>query len=141
MLERRERERWPAYWAGEIGFRHGQSVAECLIRNTSGQGAKLVLGGDAVFVPREFVLNIPKHRTEYQAKVVWRRAAELGVVFKQVGRVDAPTAAPRKTRALKPMTSSLPLHEALTPMALLRQLKKLRQQHAALRRRLLLQTD
>jgi hypothetical protein len=32
-------------------------------------------------------------------------------------------------------------HEALTPLALLRQLKKLRQQNASLRRRLLMQTD
>jgi hypothetical protein len=36
---------------------------------------------------------------------------------------------------------SLQFREALTPMALVRQLKKLRQENTSLRRRLLMQTD
>jgi hypothetical protein len=142
MLERRKQQRWPAYWAGRISFKQSGSVAECLIRNTSGDGAKLVLSG-TVFVPREFDLNIPKHRADYRAKVIWRRTEEVGVAFERIDTGDVPLPASRLTRPqmAQQSTGSLAAHEPLTPMALLRQLKKLRQQNASLRRRLLLQTD
>src|SRR5215471_14114962 len=88
MRDRRKQQRWPAYWAGQISFQSSQSACECLIRNTSGGGAKLMLRG-AVFVPREFELHIPKHRADYQAKVVWRRSEELGVTLMRIDNCDS----------------------------------------------------
>jgi PilZ domain-containing protein len=142
MLERRKQQRWPAFWAGRISFTRSNSVTECLVRNTSEAGAKLVMRG-AVFVPREFDLNIPKHGADYRAKVIWRRSEQLGVAFERIEAVDPAVRAAeaRRLRQLQREAAALGIREPMTPMALLRQLKKLRQQNASLRRRLLLQTD
>ena len=142
MLERRKRQRWPAYWAGRISFKRSRAAAECLIRNTSANGAKLVLGGE-IFVPREFELNIPKQRADYRAKVIWRRSEEVGISLERIGANVGPRSADEVTqpRISKQPSPSFPTYDALTPMALLRRLKKLRQQNALLRRRLLMQTD
>jgi len=142
MLERRKLQRWPAYWAGRISFSRTDSAADCLVRNTSARGAKLVMRG-AVFVPREFELDIPKHGVVYRAKVIWRRSEQIGVAFE---RVEAPDPALRvaeekRLRQLQREAAALGIREPMTPMALLRQLKKLRQQNASLRRRLLMQRD
>jgi hypothetical protein len=56
----------------------------------------------------------------------------------QIGR--APNAV-KRTQISKQENLSLRFREALTPMALVRQLKKLRQENTSLRRRLLMQTD
>jgi PilZ domain len=140
MSDRREQQRWPAYWAGRIKFKRSGAVAECLVRNTSGSGAKLVVRG-AVFVPREFVLHIPKHGIDYRAKVIWRRSEEVGVAFERIesGDVRARLAERRRLGQQQPLSPDA--REAMTPMALLRELKRLRQQNATLRRRLLMQTD
>jgi PilZ domain len=140
MSDRRKHQRWPAYWAGRIKFNRSDAVAECLVRNTSGSGAKLVVRG-AVFVPREFVLHIPKHGIDYRATVIWRRSEEVGVAFERIeaGDVRARLAERRRLRQQKPLSPDV--REAMTPMALLRELKRLRQQNAALLRRLLMQTD
>jgi len=142
MLDRRKRKRWPAYWTGRISFQSGQSAYECLIRNTSGGGAKLLLRG-AVFVPREFELHIPKHHADYQAKVVWRRSEELGVTLVRIdnGHGQTSPAEGARLRILQQEIRALQPREPLPPMALLRMLKTLRQQNASLRRRLLSQTD
>jgi len=142
MLDRRKQQRWPAYWAGRISFQSSQSGCECLIRNTSGGGAKLMLRG-AVFVPREFELHIPKHRAKYQAKVVWRRSDELGVTLVRIdnGHSRTSPAEGARLRILQQEIRALQPREPLSPMALLRMLKTLRQQSASLRRRLLRQTD
>jgi hypothetical protein len=142
MVERRKQQRWPAYWAGRIIFKRSGTATECLVRNTSSGGAKLVLRG-AIFVPPEFELNIPKHGADYHATVVWRRSDEIGVTFKRIDRVEAPTVAPAGVQPskLKQAVRAPPPPEPRTPMALLRQLKKLRQQNALLRRRLLLQSE
>jgi hypothetical protein len=141
MLERRKQQRWPAYWAGRISFKRSRSVAECLIRNTSGVGAKVVLSGE-IFVPREFVLNIPKHRADYRAKVIWRRSQEIGIAFERIDMADRrPPLGGRRRRISKQESPAPATREILTPMALLRELKKLRQQYAALRRQLLMQTE
>ena len=56
----------------------------------------------------------------------------------QIG--DAPNAV-KHVQISKPENLSPQFREALTPMALVRQLKKLRQEHTSLRRRILMQTD
>jgi hypothetical protein len=56
----------------------------------------------------------------------------------QIGR--APNTI-KRIQVSKQENLSLRFREALTPMALVRQLKKLRQENTSLRRRLLMQTD
>jgi hypothetical protein len=142
MLERRKQQRQRTYWGGKISFNRHQSLLDCLVRNTSEFGAKLVLSG-TTFLPRDFDLQIPKHRTEYRARIVWRRADEVGVQFEPAHAGDAPdrpTLIPRRPKP-QPNGTSFRVGNELTPMALIRWLKKLRQQNAAFHRRLLMQCE
>jgi hypothetical protein len=56
----------------------------------------------------------------------------------QIGRASHMV---KRTQVSKQENPSLQFRAALTPMALVRQLKKLRQENTSLRRRLLMQTD
>jgi hypothetical protein len=136
MVERRNRQRWPTYWAGHIRYKRSRSTADCLVRNNSEHGAKLILRG-AIFVPRELELNIPKHAADYRAKVIWRRSEELGVVLELIGHSTRPEIEWPVARDQAPETRTRPA----TPMGLLRRLKKLRQEYSSLRRHLLTPTD
>jgi hypothetical protein len=138
MVERRKRQRWPTYWAGHIRYKRSGSTADCLVRNSSEHGVKLLLRG-AVFVPREFELNIPKYAADYRAKVIWRRSEELGVVLERIQPVGGALSTGREPqwpdapRDQAPKARSI----AVTPMGLVRRLKKLRQEYSSLRRQLL----
>ena len=140
MVERRTNERRPAYWAGQLRFNQRKSVLDCLVRNASGSGVKLVLTG-ATFVPRDFELLIPKNHAEYRAKVVWRQSDEIGVRLESTrpGSATGRTTIRRQGKFPSQQQMSFRAVGESTPMALIRWLKKLRQQHAAQRRRLLAQ--
>ena len=140
MVDRRTNERRPAYWAGQIRFNQRKSVLDCLVRNASGSGVKLVLTG-ATFVPRDFELLIPKNHAEYRAKVVWRQSDEIGVHLEptRAGSSTGRTTIRKQGKFPQTQMSFRAVGE-LTPMALIRWLKKLRQQHAAMHRRLLAQS-
>jgi hypothetical protein len=142
MQERRKQDRQPAYWAGKIAFNRRQSLLDCLVRNTSESGAKLVLEA-TTFVPRDFDLMILKHGAEYRAKVVWRRAEEVGVRLERVQvAIASDRVLPVRQRVeFRRDRVVLDVGAELTPMALIRRLKRLRQQNAALRRRLLAQSE
>ena len=138
-MERRNQDRTPAYWAGRINYNRDLSSLECVVRNASATGAKLILPGAMMFAPREFHLHVPKQRAEYRAKVVWRQREELGVRFEH----SETTYGKRQNRQPKRTQHEayLRVAEQLTPMALIRRLKKLRQQSALLQRRLLAQCE
>ena len=142
MTERRTNERRPAYWAGKITFNRRQSLLDCLVRNASDCGAKLVLTG-TTFVPREFELVIAKSKAEYRARVMWRQGEEVGIQFEQATARDAKRSIRRASEDQLNKDNNLSFRATgqLTPMGLIRWLKKLRQQHAAMQRRLLLQCD
>ncbi len=68
-----------------------QSVIDCCVRDISATGAKIKCL-HAAAVPNEFRLMMPGDNTIRDARVVWRREEELGVLFTSSPR----TAPPRK---------------------------------------------
>jgi len=80
MLDRRRTERTRTYLGAQIAFNQRSSVMDCLVRNFSGEGAKLVFS-NSVTVPQEFDLSIPKQERTYRVRMVWRRAEEAGVAI------------------------------------------------------------
>jgi len=111
MQERRKEQRWPAY-LGATAIFNQQLCANCLVKNTSAAGAKLVLH-NMPLIPDEFDVVVPRKNAQWRAQVRWRRFEQIGVEL-----------APR--RAAEPPVS---LEEA-------RRLRHLKKQNAALRRRL-----
>jgi hypothetical protein len=78
MQERRKEQRWPAYLGGRIVFNGRQTTEDCLVRNTSAGGARLVLHR-AALLPDEFCLQIPKRQVEFSVRTCWRRFGDVGV--------------------------------------------------------------
>src|SRR4051795_11394150 len=71
--------------AAKISFNNGQSTLDCLIRNLSDTGAKLIVSA-AVTLLECFDLLIPQKSVTRRARIVWRRGEAMGVRFDE----DAP---------------------------------------------------
>jgi len=80
MQERRKTARPRTYFSGQIIFNQRSSLMDCLVRNFTGTGAKLVFTNPAV-VPREFELLIAKDDRRLRARIVWSAPNEAGVAF------------------------------------------------------------
>jgi hypothetical protein len=80
MRDRRKTARTLSYLGGQIAFNQRSSVMDCLVRNFSPEGAKLVFS-NTVTVPQEFDLSIPKQDRTVRVRMVWRRADEAGVAI------------------------------------------------------------
>lgn len=80
MLDRRRTERTRTYLGAQIAFNQRSCVMDCLVRNFSEEGAKLVFS-NTVTVPQEFDLSIPKQERTFRVRMVWRRADEAGVAI------------------------------------------------------------
>ena len=65
---------------GKIIFADGNSVVDCVIRNLSVAGARLVVP-TTVGLPQEFTLLDSHSGRSYIAKVAWRRGETMGVEF------------------------------------------------------------
>jgi hypothetical protein len=65
---------------GKIITKNERSVIDCSIRDISDTGAKIRCG-DQVAVPKEFQLFLPQSRFFREARTVWRRGNEIGIVF------------------------------------------------------------
>ena len=79
-LERRKHIRTPSYLGGRIAFNHLYATMDCLIRNVSPQGARLVFSQPTA-LPASFVLSIPSREQALNARIAWRTETEAGVVF------------------------------------------------------------
>ncbi len=66
--------------AARITFNNGQSTLDCLVRNLSETGAKLVTSA-AVSLPERFDLFLSNKSVTHRARIVWRRGEEIGVRF------------------------------------------------------------
>src|SRR3954453_22488616 len=66
--------------AAKISFRNGQSTLDCLIRNLSDTGAKLIVSA-AVTLPECFDLIVPQKSVTRRVRIVWRRGEAMGVRF------------------------------------------------------------
>src|SRR3954454_12876691 len=74
--------RLKALLAAKISFNNGQSTLDCLIRNLSDTGAKLIVSA-AVALPDGFDLLIPQKSVTRRGRIVWRRGEAMGVRFEE----------------------------------------------------------
>jgi len=84
MRERREFQRRRTFLGGRLAFNNQYGAIDCLVRNMSQNGAKLVFEG-TVLLPGEFDLMLPQKGERCHARVVWRQQDEAGVTFLQAG--------------------------------------------------------
>ena len=80
MRERREYQRGRTYLGGRLAFNNQYCSIDCLVRNMSRNGAKLVFEG-SVLLPGEFELTLPQKGESRRARIVWREQDEAGVTF------------------------------------------------------------
>jgi hypothetical protein len=78
--ERRREPRRRVLLGGRLSFNSGFGVIECVVRDRSGDGAKLAFG-DAAGVPPVFDLQISTTGETRTATVRWRRGDQVGVAL------------------------------------------------------------
>jgi hypothetical protein len=101
MQERRQYRRGRTYLGGRLAFNNQYCAIDCLVRNMSQNGAKLVFEG-TVLLPGEFELNLPQKGESRRARVVWRQQSETGVSFLQAGGEEViPLGIARRIRRLE----------------------------------------
>jgi hypothetical protein len=112
MLERRKEGRSPAYLGGQITTSRRLTAIDCIVRNTSGAGARLMLP-NATLLPEIFELHIPRKNSAYRVQARWRRLEDVGVEIVPFEASDAPI-----------------------PISLARRIRRLEDENAGLRKRL-----
>lgn len=117
-MEQREQPRLRVLLKGRIQFNNGSSSIDCLVRDMSATGARLMLSETAT-LPEKFDLYIPQKERTYRASLRWRREDGIGVTFDSGD-------APRRDRAAPELTVG----------ALLRRVEELEAENAVLKRRL-----
>ena len=116
MQERRRSTRTRCYLGGQIAFNNRNALMDCLVRNVTVEGAKLVFS-QTVTVPDQFDLYVRKREQSFQARIAWRRDDEIGV-------------------ALLPQRPSTAI-----PLDIARRLRDCEAENLALKRRLALLTE
>ena len=101
MVERREEHRSRTYLGAKAIFNHRLSVYDCLVRNLSEKGARLVFDYPAM-LPAEFELAIALKGDTRRVRVQWRGELEAGVTFLDQQVVPfVPLKATQKIRSLE----------------------------------------
>ena len=80
--ERRHIVRQKSFLRGMVYFNNRRSVSDCLIRDISPFGARLIFS-DAVTTPDLLDLYIPQKEQTLRSQVIWRSGHEVGVAFPQ----------------------------------------------------------
>ncbi|HVY56228.1 MAG TPA: PilZ domain-containing protein [Xanthobacteraceae bacterium] len=93
MDNRRAAPRQRSFLQGRIYFNNRRSSVDCLIRDISETGAKLMFS-HAVSTPEALELYIPNKDATFRARVQWRRGDEVGVAFLSEQDTSAATTAP-----------------------------------------------
>ena len=93
MGERRRSVRKKSFLRGCLYFNKRRSAIDCLIRDISEEGARIVFS-DTVNVPDVVELYIPQKEETLRARVEWRHGDEIGLAFPDAARgtEDAPAA-------------------------------------------------
>jgi hypothetical protein len=110
--ERRKDQRWPTYLGGKITTARRLVAIDCIVRNTSGAGARLALP-NTTLLPEQFELHIPCRNNVYRVRACWRHLDSVGIEIMSLAATDAPV-----------------------PIALARRIKRLQGENADLRRQL-----
>jgi hypothetical protein len=87
LVERRRVVRQKSFLRGTIHFNNRRSALDCLIRDISPYGARLVFS-DAVTVPDVLELHIPQKEQTLRSHVIWRHGQEVGVAFAQTAQME-----------------------------------------------------
>jgi hypothetical protein len=80
MRDRRISTRQKSFLQGRIYFNNRRVSVDCLVRDVSDKGAKLVFS-DVVTVPDIMELYLSNKEEVRRAKVQWRHGSEVGVAF------------------------------------------------------------
>jgi hypothetical protein len=110
--ERRKDQRSSTYLGGKITTARRLIAVDCIVRNTSGAGARLAVA-NTTLIPEQFELHIPCRNSVYRVRACWRHLDSVGVEIMSLDASDAPV-----------------------PIALARRAKRLHAENADLRRRL-----
>jgi hypothetical protein len=97
-VERRRVARQKSFLRGTIQFNNRRTVVDCLIRDISPYGARLIFS-DAVTVPDVLELYIPQKEQTLRAHVIWRHGQEVGAAFAQHMQMDPPATEPADATA------------------------------------------
>jgi hypothetical protein len=80
MSERRKITRLKSFLRGCVYFNNRRTAIDCLVRDISETGARLIFPGD-VNLPDVIDLHIPKNEQTLKAEVHWHRGDEAGIAF------------------------------------------------------------
>jgi hypothetical protein len=80
MSERRRSTRQKSFLRGCIYFNKRRSAMDCLVRDISAAGARLIFS-ETISVPDIVELYIPQKEETLRAHVQWRHGGEVGVAF------------------------------------------------------------
>jgi len=94
--ERRTSTRQKSFLQGRIYFNNRRSAIDCLIRDISAGGAKLIFSQTAS-IPDVVELFIPQKDQTLRAHVQWRSGEEAGVAF-QTAQAPMQAQGPAQTR-------------------------------------------
>src|SRR5215218_7341744 len=89
-FERRKVTRHKSFLRGMIYFNNRRNVVDCLIRDISPHGARLIFS-DAVTTPDSLDLYIPQKDETLRIHVIWRHGQEVGVAFPQAAQMAPAT--------------------------------------------------
>lgn len=89
MTERRRSHRKKSFLRGRIYFNNHLSSVDCLVRDISEKGARLIFS-DSVAVPDGFDLHIPQKDQTLHARAQWRHGEEMGIAFETTAALDHP---------------------------------------------------
>src|SRR5258708_40347709 len=87
--ERRRSTRHKSFLRGMIYFNNRRNVVDCLIRDISPYGARLIFS-DAVTTPDSLDLYIPQTEATPRIHVIWRHAPEVAGALATVARTAPP---------------------------------------------------
>jgi hypothetical protein len=82
IAERRQTARQRSFLRGTVYFNNRHSALDCLVRDMTRYGARLVFSG-AVTTPDVLDLFIPQKERTLRAHVTWRHGEEIGIAFAQ----------------------------------------------------------
>jgi hypothetical protein len=80
MPERRISTRQKSFLQGRVYYNNRRSSADCLVRDVSDAGARLVFSGP-VSIPDVIEIYLSNKEEVRRAKIQWRRGNEMGVDF------------------------------------------------------------
>lgn len=99
---------------GKVVFNNRMSSVDCVVRNTSGTGAKLQVT-EAVTLPETFELHIPQKGETLRVRLRWRRGDEVGVSYADAS-AELSTATDLAGRLLELERENARLRELLAEM-------------------------